>query len=270
MKPDLPRVVSFWNPRPQQIFQGMHVVVSYVHGNTRYRNASQPVTTLAGRMQMFEKNGGANGPSKIGLNVQFNHPELGIIIQPPCDFYATLVTKSTVNDQMLANQPQLRSYPGSNLTPPSCKKKVLECLGCSSHPKYWANDWIVTPSNWQLRLWPFAIRLWAKIKNKHSKDMQRSRWANQGNTQLQLGESWPLHDIFYGPLQRSSGFSQRFLSVLDVVKQHQQTDIEHIPIRPQNHKYGIFHISIKILSRTPLIRHSPLLWNRPKIMMSAV
>ena len=207
MKPDLPRVVSFWNPRPQQIFQGMHVVSSYVHGNTRYRNASQPVTTLAGRMQMFEKNGGANGPSKIGLNVQFNHPELGIIIQPPCDFYATLVTKSTVNDQMLANQPQLRSYPGSNLPPPSCKKKVLECLGCSSHPKYWANDWIVTPSNWQLRLWPFAIRLWAKIKNKHSKDMQRSRWANQGNTQLQLGESWPLHDIFYGPLQRSSGFS---------------------------------------------------------------
>ena len=94
MKPDSPRVVSLWNPRPQQIFQGMHVVVSYVHGNTRYRNASQPVTTLAGRMQIFEKNGGANGPSKIGLNVQFNHPEPGIIIQPPKVMNATLVKKN--------------------------------------------------------------------------------------------------------------------------------------------------------------------------------
>jgi hypothetical protein len=66
MKPDSPRVVSLWNPRPQQIFQGMHVVVSYVHGNTRYRNASQPVTTLAGRMQLFEKMGERTAHQKLG------------------------------------------------------------------------------------------------------------------------------------------------------------------------------------------------------------
>lgn len=40
------------------------------------------------------KNGGANGPSKIGLNVQFNHPEPGIIIQPPKVMNATLVKKN--------------------------------------------------------------------------------------------------------------------------------------------------------------------------------